>query len=75
MCESKKEREGENKRGCYLGCVQCRHHVGLLSALQMSCHCSECSKCHIRHKVCAVTFSKVYQREGQCVECQGPSRV
>lgn len=32
MSESKKEREGENKKVCYLGCVQCRHHVALLSA-------------------------------------------
>lgn len=32
MSESKKEREGDNKKGCYSGCVQCRHHVALLSA-------------------------------------------
>ena len=30
--------------------------------LQMSCHCSMCSKCHICHEVCAVTFSKLYQQ-------------
>lgn len=31
--------------------------------LQMSCHCSVCSKCHICLVVCAVTFSKLYQQE------------